>query len=93
KDEVARMAKDGPTEQELVEAKKYLVGSYAINNLDSSSAVASTLIGLQDEHLGRDYIDKRADLINAVTLDQVKAAARKLLETDPAILIIGPPQS
>lgn len=87
------MAKDGPTEQELVEAKKYLVGSYAINNLDSSSAVASTLIGLQDEHLGRDYIDKRADLINAVTLDQVKAAARKLLETDPAILIIGPPQS
>jgi zinc protease len=93
KDEVARMAKDGPTEEELAEAKKYLVGSYAVNNLDSSSAVASTLIGLQDENLGRDYIDKRADLINAVTLDQVKAAAKKLLQTDPAILIVGPPQS
>jgi len=93
KDEVAKMAKDGSTEEELAEAKKYLVGSYAVNNLDSSSAVASTLIGLQDENLGRDYIDKRADLINAVTLDQVKAVAKKLLETDPAILIVGPPQS
>jgi zinc protease len=93
KDEVARMAKDGPTEEELLEAKKYLVGSYAVSNLDSSSAVASTLVGLQDENLGRDYIDKRGDLINAVTLDQVKAAAQKLLVTDPAVLIVGPPQS
>jgi len=90
KEEVAKMAKDGPTEDELAEAKKYLVGSYAVNNLDSSSAVASTLVGLQDENLGRDYIDRRADLINAVTLDDVKAAARKLLSTDPAILIVGP---
>ena len=93
KTEIARMAKDGPTEEELAEAKKYLVGSYAVNNLNSSSAVASTLLGLQDENLGRDYIDKRADLINAVTLDQVRAVAGKLLETEPAVLIVGPPQS
>lgn len=93
KEEIARMAKDGPTEDELIGAKKYLVGSYAVNNLDSSSAVASTLVGLQDQKLGRDYIDKRADLINAVTLEQVKAAAQKLLLTDPAVLIVGPPQS
>jgi zinc protease len=93
KTEVARMAKDGPTQEELIEAKKYLVGSYAVNNLDSSSAVASTLVGLQDQKLGRDYIDKRAELINAVTLDQIKAAAKKLLETEPAILIVGPPQT
>lgn len=93
KTEIARMAKDGPTEEELIEAKKYLIGSYAVNNLDSSSAVASTLIGLQDENLGRNYIDKRADMINAVTLDQVKTVAKKLLETEPAILIVGPPQS
>jgi zinc protease len=93
KSEIARMAKDGPTADELVEAKKYLVGSYAVSNLDSSSAVANTLVGLQVENLGRDYIDKRADLINAVTLDEVKAAARKLLETDPAVLIVGPARS
>ena len=90
KEEVAKMAKDGPTAEELAEAKKYLVGSYAVNNLDSSSAVASTLVGLQDENLGRDYIDRRADLINAVTLEEVKAAAKKLLSTEPAILIVGP---
>lgn len=90
KDEIAKMAKDGPTEQELANAKSYLVGAYAINNLDSSSAVADTLIGIQDENLGKDYIDRRAGLIEAVTLDEVKAAARKLLEANPAILIVGP---
>ncbi|MGH6761929.1 MAG: M16 family metallopeptidase [Phyllobacterium sp.] len=90
KEEVAKMAKDGPTEKELESAKNYLIGAYAINNLDSSAAVANTLIGIQDEKLGKDYIDRRADLIRAVTLDEVKAAAQKLLQTDPAILIVGP---
>ncbi|MCO4318662.1 insulinase family protein [Phyllobacterium sp. 21LDTY02-6] len=93
KDEVARMAKDGPTTEELAEAKKYLAGSFAVTNLDSSSAVANTLVMMQDEKLGIDYIDKRAGLIDAVTLDEVKAVAGKLLTTDPAILIVGQPQT
>ena len=62
-----------------------------VNNLDSSSAIASTLLSLQEEKLGIDYIDRRTALIEAVTLDEVKAAARKLLTADPAILVIGPP--
>ena len=32
----------------------------------------------------------RAAYINAVTLDQVKAAAKKLLSTEPTIMVIGP---
>jgi zinc protease len=45
---------------------------------------------LQEEKLGIDYIERRTALIESVTLDQVKAAARKLLSADPAILVIGP---
>lgn len=88
--EVARMAKSGVTEEELAAAKSFAVGAYAINNLDSSVAVARTLVGLQEQNLGRDYIDRRGDLINAVTADDVKAVAAKLLKADPAILIVGP---
>lgn len=87
---VARMAKDGVTEDELAAAKSFAIGAYAINNLDSSLAVARTLVGLQDQNLGRDYIDRRADLINAVTTEDVKAVAAKLLTADPAILVVGP---
>lgn len=89
RDVVRRMAEEGPTEAELEAAKKYLIGSYAINNLDSSSSIAATLVELQTEDLGIDYIDRRAGLINAVTLEDARAAARKLLSAEPAVLVVG----
>jgi len=88
---VKEMAENGPTEEELAATKKYLIGAYAISNLDSSSSIAATLVGLQVDHLGVDYMKRRAALINAVTLDDVKAAARKLLSAEPAVMVVGPP--
>ena len=90
RDVIAGMAADGPTEAELASAKQYVIGSYAINELSSSTAIASTLVGLQLKDLGIDYLTRRADLINAVTVEQVKAAAAKLLTVKPAMLILGP---
>lgn len=90
RDVVRRMAQEGPTEAELADAKRYVTGSYALNNLDSSSAIASTLIALQVDMLGIDYMERRAGLIAAVTLDEVKAAAKTLLTAEPALLIVGP---
>ena len=90
RDVVRRMAEEGPTESELEAAKQYMLGAYAINNLDSSGAIASTLVDLQTDKLGIDYMQRRIDLIKAVKLDDVKAAARKLLSVDPAIMILGP---
>jgi zinc protease len=90
RDVVAKMAAEGPTEAELAAVKKFVIGAYPINNLDSSSAIAGTLVSLQEDDLGIDYMQNRAALINAVTLDQVKAAAKKLLSTEPAIMVVGP---
>ena len=90
RDVVARMAEEGPTEEELDTAKRYLLGSYAINNLDSSAAIANTLVGLQFEKLGLDYIERRPALINGVTREQAAAQARRLLSDEPAVLMIGP---
>jgi len=89
-DTVAKMAAEGPTEAELEAAKKYVIGAYAINNLDTSGAIARTLVELQIDKLGIDYMQRRADIIDAVTIDQVKAAAKKLLTAKPAVLILGP---
>jgi len=87
---VKEMAEKGVTETELAEAKKYVVGAYAIANLDDSTSIANTLVGLQMDDLGKDYIQRRVDLINNVTLDQVQAAARKLLSAAPAVMVLGP---
>ncbi|HTV67712.1 MAG TPA: pitrilysin family protein [Rhizobiaceae bacterium] len=90
RDEVKRMAEGGATEAELEAAKKYVIGAYAINNLDNSGAIANTLVDLQLEDLGMDYIDRREDIINSVTVEQVAAAAKKLLNAEPATMVVGP---
>jgi zinc protease len=88
---VKELAETGPTEAEFEATKKHLIGAYAINHLDSSSSIAATLVELQLDNLGMDYIQRRAALIDQVTLDQVKAAAKKLLSAEPAIMVVGPP--
>lgn len=84
------VAENGVTEEELAAAKKYVSGAYAINNLNSSGAIARTLVELQKENLGIDYMQQRGALIDAVTRDQVNAIAKKLLSVDPAIMTVGP---
>jgi len=66
---VKGVAENGVTADELARAKTYLIGAYPINNLDSSTAVARTLLELQRDGRGIDYIERRAALIEAVTLD------------------------
>jgi zinc protease len=89
-DTVAKLAADGPTQKEVDDAKKYITGSYAINNLDSSGAIARTLVEIQIDDLGIDYMDRRVGIIEAVTLDEVKAAAARLLTVEPTVMTLGP---
>ena len=80
----------GVTDEELEAAKKYVIGSYAINNLDTSRGIASTLVELQIDKLGIDYMDRRKNEIEAVTKEDVQAVAKRLLSAEPAIMIVGP---
>ena len=90
RDTIADLAENGPTAEELRKAKDYIIGSYAIGNLDSSASIANTLVQLQVEDLGIDYIDRRADLIESVTVEDTARLARKLLTAKPAVMILGP---
>ena len=88
--ELKRLADEGPSQEELDRAKAFVKGSYAVQNLSSSLSIASTLVGIQLDDLGTDYIERRQGLIDAVTLDQVKAEAKRLLSVDPTIITVGP---
>jgi zinc protease len=90
-DELRRLGEEGPSEQELAAAKAYLTGSYALR-FDSSRKIASELVGIQLEDLGIDYINERNGLIEAVTIEDVRRVARRLLEGDKMIsAIVGRP--
>jgi zinc protease len=86
--EVRRMAEDGPTEKELEEAKSYLKGSQMLA-LDTSSKLASALLQYQLDGLPIDYIEKRNAIVDAVTLDQAKAVARRMWGQGLLTVIVG----
>jgi zinc protease len=89
--EIARMAKDGPTEDELAKAKSYLKGSYPLS-FDTSGKIASQLLRIQLDDLGIDYINKRNGLIEAVTLDDAKRAAKRLAAGGLLVTVVGRPK-
>ncbi|CAN5448947.1 pitrilysin family protein [soil metagenome] len=92
RDTMQRFASEGPTADELADAKTYLTGSYALR-FTSNTKIASQLLGLQEENLGIDYVNRRNGLIEAVTLDQTKEQAKRLVQPDRmTIVILGKPQ-
>jgi zinc protease len=86
--EIRKIAEDGPTQQELDEAKSYLKGSQMLS-LDTSSKLASALLQYQLDRLPIDYIEKRNAIVDAVTLDDAKKAARRLWGQGLLTVIVG----
>ena len=82
------MVEHGPTEDELAKAKAYLKGSYALN-FDTSTKIANMLLQNQLDDLGIDYIDKRNGLIDAVTIDDARRAAKRLAEGGMLVTVVG----
>ena len=60
-------------------------------NLDTSAKIASLLVQLQLDHLGIDYIDKRQQMIAAVTLDDAQRVAKRLFGGGMLVTVVGRP--
>lgn len=91
RDEIARMATDGPTEEEVDKAKRYLIGSYALR-FDTSTKIANQLLMLQVEDLGIDYMARRNGLFEAVTVADTQRVAQRLLASGAwRVTIAGKP--
>lgn len=89
--QVRKMHDEGVTEEQLENAKLYLNGSFPLR-FTSTDRVAATLVHLQLDNLGIDYIDRRPGLINAVTKEDIARVAKRFL--DPSKLtfaVVGQP--
>lgn len=89
--EWARMAKDGVSAEELAATKTYLTGSYPLR-FDGNGQIAEILVGMQMDGLSPDYITTRNDKIEAVTQDDIKRVAARLLTPDALqFVVVGQP--
>jgi len=70
--------------------RRYVAGSYAISNLDTSSKISNVLVALQTQNLGLDYIEKREKYIADVTLEDVNRIAKEFFLNKPTVVVVGP---
>ncbi|MEE8145219.1 MAG: pitrilysin family protein [Kiloniellales bacterium] len=86
-----RMSESGPSPAELEDAKTFLTGSYPLR-FSSTGSIAGMLLGIQLDDLGIDYVNKRNDLIDAVTLEDARRVAAGLLRAeDLTFVVVGKP--
>ncbi|MCA1648748.1 MAG: insulinase family protein [Acidobacteria bacterium] len=91
--EVAALAATGPTPRELAETRDYLIGSIP-RLLETNQSIAAFLQASEQFGLGLDYDRRLADLLRAVTLEEVRSAAAEALRPErAAVAIAGPRES
>ncbi|MGG7644725.1 M16 family metallopeptidase [Rhodovulum sp. YNF3179] len=88
----ADVAENGVSADELEAAKKYITGAYPLR-FDGNGAIARILAGMQFAGRPITYIETRNDRMNAVTLDDVKRVAARLLQPDELhFVVVGQPE-
>lgn len=89
-EEMARLKTEPPTEQELSNAKTYSAGSFALS-LETSAAIANSLVDLDVYGLSPDLLDTYRGRIRAMPAEAVARAARERFHPDRlVVLVVGP---
>lgn len=92
KNEMERIKKELVTDQELEDAKAYIIGSVPLG-LTSTSQISETLLTLQRHNLPVDFLDRREQAVRAVSkADVARVAERLLIPEKPTIILVGQPK-
>jgi zinc protease len=92
REQVASIAAGEISADELEGAKTFLTGSFPLR-LTSNAQVAQLLRGMSAQGLGRDYLERRNDYIEAVSLDEVKRVAGEVFDPDALLfVVVGQPE-
>lgn len=76
---LSTIAANGPNDAAFENAKRYLTGSYLLD-LDTNAKLAGSLLGLWLDGRTPSFIEQRNQLIERVTLADVKGIAARILE-------------
>jgi zinc protease len=91
RDEWARMAAEGPTEEEMADAVAYLTGSLPLQFTDSRR-VSDGLLALRQNDRPPDWLAGRPARLAALGRERVAAVAKRLLApADLSVVVAGQP--
>lgn len=85
--QIRRMMTDGATQQELSDAKDFLIGSFP-RRIETGRKIAAFITAVQFFELGDDFIERYKDHISKVTKEDVLRVARKYLKDEDMIIVI-----
>ncbi len=89
-EELTMLRRDGLTAKELDESRRYLISSMP-RALETNAGIANFLQTEELFDLGLDYDVRLPDLLRAVTLDDVNAAAQQAVDPERATVVIAGP--
>lgn len=89
-DEVRRLHDEGPTDEEMEEARGYLTGVFPVR-LETNAGVAGQLLSAEIYGLGLDYIERYPSIIRSVTTARARDAARQHLDPERYVLVFAGP--
>jgi zinc protease len=87
--ELEKIRRQGVTGRELAESRQYLIGSMP-RALETNEGIAGFLQNAEFFGLGLDYDRRLPNLLTAVTIDEVNAAAEMLDPAHATIVVAGP---
>ena len=90
REEIAKLHREGATEQELDAAKDYLTGNFPLR-LDSTGKLAGFLGQVEYFGLGDDYIERYAERVRAVTLEDVARPPASTSGPTPLVQVVVAP--
>jgi zinc protease len=88
----ARMAAEGSNDEALSATQTYLTGPYPLR-FDGNGQIADILVGMQMEGLPIDYAATRNARVEAVTAEDVRRVAARLLRPEELhFVVVGRPE-
>lgn len=93
RENIARLGREGPTTEELTDAKAFITGAFPLA-FDSNTKIAQNLIGFQQDGMPVDYVERRNSYFQAVTLEDVKRVAATYMKPENfTFVMVGKPAS
>ena len=84
---LAQYIAEGPTEQELRDAKDNLIGGFALR-VDSNAKLLGNVTNIAWNGLPLDYLDHWTDRVEALTREDVRKAMARMVQPDKEVTVV-----
>lgn len=84
---LAKFVAEGPTEQELRDAKDNLIGSFALR-IDSNRKLLANVANIAWNDLPLDYLEDWTAKVEALTVDDVRSAMQRVLQPERMVTVV-----